>query len=92
MQQEEIETSIGYAVKRTTIDIQGTGREQRISLTAGGVEHLAAASVAVAQIEKQMLVALSQDQRSALLDALNNCTGALVGRSDAGTASSQQTS
>jgi len=60
------------------IEVHGTGRDQRLTLTAHGSTLLAAASTAVADIEEQMLADLSSEQRAALLALLNTCADALT--------------
>ncbi len=60
------------------IDVQGTGRDQRLVLTEHGSTLLAAASKAVAEIEEQMLAPLSRAQRAVLRADLETCADALA--------------
>ncbi len=61
------------------IEIRGSGRGQRLSLTAHGASRLADASTAVAAVEEQMLSSLSSEQRAGLLGGLDRCADALSG-------------
>lgn len=65
------------------VDVSGTGRAQRLTLTAHGSAVLAAASTAVAAIEERMLSALSPEQRADLQAGLRTCTDALAKREPA---------
>lgn len=60
------------------VSIDGTGRDQRISLTTHGASLLATASAAVAAIEERMLAPLSPEQRAALLAGLDACVSGLT--------------
>ncbi len=59
------------------IDTDGTGRDQRLSLSRHGAMVLAAATTAVRSIEDQMLEPLSATQRSTLHQMLSMCIEAL---------------
>lgn len=59
------------------VAIDGSGRDQRLSLTDHGTRRLTAASAAVAAIEERMLASLSSDQCTALLAGLDTCADAL---------------
>lgn len=59
------------------IEVNGTGRDQRLALTTHGSTLLAEASRAVAKIEEQMLAPLSLQQRAALRADLDACADAL---------------
>jgi DNA-binding MarR family transcriptional regulator len=59
------------------IEVDGTGREQRLRPTPKGTRTLRKASATVAEIEEQMLSGLNATQRKALRNALNACAEAL---------------
>lgn len=60
------------------VEVTGTGRDQRLTLTAVGTRRLTAASEAVASIEERMLSALSTQRRNALRESLDAMTRALA--------------
>jgi DNA-binding MarR family transcriptional regulator len=60
------------------VEVTGTGRDQRLTLTGVGVRRLTDASEAVASIEERMLSALSTQRRNALRKDLDAMTRALA--------------
>jgi len=60
------------------VEATGTGRDQRLTLTAVGTLRLTAASEAVASIEERMLSGLSTQRRNALRKDLDDITHALA--------------
>lgn len=61
------------------VEVDGTGRDQRLHLTPEGTRRLREASEAVANIEESMLADLSIEQRNALRESLAACAVALSG-------------
>ncbi|CCQ14034.1 MarR family transcriptional regulator [Rhodococcus sp. AW25M09] len=59
------------------VDIVGTGRAQRLHVTARGVERLERASAAVADVERTMIQSLSEQDRQSLRRSLKACAEAL---------------
>lgn len=60
------------------VEIDGTGRDQRLRLTPKGTRTLHDASAAVAQTEERMLSGLDATERRALRRALDSCAEALA--------------
>ena len=60
------------------VEIAGSGREQRISLTEDGAQRLRRASHAVAAVEARMLAGLSAEQQAALRESLHACAAGLA--------------
>lgn len=59
------------------VDIVGTGRAQRLHVTARGLERLERASAAVADVERTMIESLSEQDRQSLRRSLKACAEAL---------------
>lgn len=60
------------------VEVDGTGREQRLRLTPSGAKKLETASAAVAAVEETMLSGLTPLQRDTLRQALQACVTALA--------------
>ncbi|OZC85736.1 hypothetical protein CH274_02450 [Rhodococcus sp. 06-418-5] len=61
------------------VEIEGTGRDQRLYVTATGGERLRQASAAVAAVEQAMIASLSMGERKVLHRHLVACAEALGG-------------
>ncbi|OZE12261.1 hypothetical protein CH249_05035 [Rhodococcus sp. 05-2255-3B1] len=61
------------------VEIEGTGRDQRLYVTATGRERLRQASAAVAAVEQAMIASLSKGERKVLHRNLVACAEALGG-------------
>lgn len=59
------------------VEVTGTGREQRLHVTARGMERLERASAAVAEVESAMIESLSEHDRLSMLRSLSACADAL---------------
>ncbi|MCZ4517403.1 MarR family transcriptional regulator [Rhodococcus ruber] len=59
------------------VEIVGSGRAQRLHVTARGVERLERASAAVAEVELTMIASLSEQDRQSLRQSLAACAQAL---------------
>jgi DNA-binding MarR family transcriptional regulator len=60
------------------VEVTGSGRDQRLSLTTVGARKLSDASRAVATIERRMLAGLSSQDQDALRASLDACTRGLT--------------
>ena len=61
------------------VEVEGVGRDQRISLTPAGTRRLVEASGAVAEIQEKMLSGLDERQRDSLRRSLEACVDGLEG-------------
>jgi DNA-binding MarR family transcriptional regulator len=61
------------------VEIEGTGRDQRLHVTARGIERLRQTSAAVADVERDMIASLSTQEREVLHRNLVACAQALDG-------------
>jgi len=60
------------------VEVTGSGRDQRLSVTAVGAHKLANASRAIALIERRMLAGLTTADEDALRGSLDSCVQALT--------------